>query len=137
MSHLIGMDMGTSSVKAILMTEDGKVQKVARGAFEYTKLASGGVEISAESYAKVCIDVIKELSDYASGDVKAICASSASGNLLVLDKENKPLTGIINWQDKRVGNEAKEVFDYLNPDEFYTQNISEGPLSSRAPRGIG
>ncbi|MBR3932505.1 MAG: FGGY-family carbohydrate kinase [Clostridia bacterium] len=121
MSHLIGMDMGTSSVKAILMTEDGKVQKVARGAFEYTKLASGGVEISAESYAKVCIDVIKELSDYANGDVKAICASSASGNLLVLDKENKPLTGIINWQDKRVGNEAKEVFDYLNPDEFYNQ----------------
>jgi len=121
MSHLIGMDMGTSSVKAILMTEDGKVQKVARGAFEYTKLANGGVEISAESYAKVCIDVIKELSDYANGDVKAICASSASGNLLVLDKENKPLTGIINWQDKRVGNEAKEVFDYLNPDEFYNQ----------------
>lgn len=121
MSHLIGMDMGTSSVKAILMTEDGKVQKVARGAFEYTKLASGGVEISAESYAKVCIDVIKELSDYANGDVKAICASSASGNLLVLDKENKPLTGIINWQDKRVDNEAKEVFDYLNPDEFYNQ----------------
>lgn len=121
MSHLIGMDMGTSSVKAILMTEDGKVQKVARGAFEYTKLANGGVEISAESYAKVCIDVIKELSDYAKGDVKAICASSASGNLLVLDKENKPLTGIINWQDKRVGDEAKEVFDYLNPDEFYNQ----------------
>lgn len=121
MSYLIGMDMGTSSVKAILMTEDGKVQKVARGAFEYTKLEDGGVEISANDYAKVCIDVIKELAIYANGDVKAICASSASGNLLVLDKENRPLTGIINWQDKRVGSEAKEVFDYLDSDEFYKQ----------------
>lgn len=121
MSYLIGMDMGTSSVKAILMTEDGKVQKVARGAFEYTKLSNGGVEISADDYAKVCIDVIKTLADAANGDVKAICASSASGNLLVLDKENKPLTGIINWQDKRVGNEAKEVFDYLDGDAFYRQ----------------
>jgi len=121
MSHLIGMDMGTSSVKAILMTEDGKVIKVARGAFDYTKLENGGVEISAEDYAKVCIDVIKELADAAGGDVKAVCASSASGNLLVLDKENKPLTGIINWQDKRVGDEAKEVFSYLDTDEFYKQ----------------
>ncbi len=121
MSHLIGMDMGTSSVKAILMTEDGKVQKVARGAFDYTKLENGGVEISAKDFANVCIGVIKELSDAAKGDVKAICASSASGNLLVLDKENKPLTGIINWQDKRVGNEAREVFDYLDSDAFYRQ----------------
>lgn len=121
MANLIGMDMGTSSVKAILMTEDGKVQKVARGAFEYTKLENGGVEISADDFSKVCIDVIKELADYANGDVKAICASSASGNLLLLDKENKPLTGIINWQDKRVGDEAKELFDYLDTDAFYKQ----------------
>lgn len=121
MRHLIGMDMGTSSVKAILMTEDGKVQKVARGAFEYTRLSNGGVEISADDYAKVCIDVIKTLADAANGDVKAICASSASGNLLVLDKENKPLTGIINWQDKRVGEEAKEIFGDMDTDAFYKQ----------------
>lgn len=121
MSYLIGMDMGTSSVKAILMTEDGKVQKVSRGAFDYTKLENGGVEISAEDYAKVCIDVIKELADSVCGDVKAICASSASGNLLVLDKENKPLTGIINWQDKRVGEEAREIFGYLDTNSFYRQ----------------
>ncbi len=121
MSHLIGMDMGTSSVKAILMTEGGKVQKVARGAFNYTRLENGGVEISAEDYSKVCIDVIKELADSANGDVKAICASSASGNLLVLDKENKPLTGIINWQDKRVKEEAREVFADIDTDAFYRQ----------------
>ena len=121
MNHLIGMDMGTSSVKAILMTEEGKVLKVARGAFDYTTTDDGVVEIAAEAYAKVCIDVIKELSDAAGGDVKAICASSASGNLLVLDKQNKPLTAIINWQDKRVGNEAKEIFENLDTDAFYRQ----------------
>ncbi|MBQ6894414.1 MAG: hypothetical protein IJN40_02850 [Clostridia bacterium] len=121
MSHLIGMDMGTSSVKAILMAEDGKVIKVARGAFEYTTLENGGVEISAETYAKVCLDVIKDLANSAGGDVKAVCASSASGNLLVLDKENNPLTGIINWQDKRVKEEAREVFADIDTDSFYSQ----------------
>lgn len=74
-----------------------------------------------KTYTKVCIDVIKSLADAADGDVKAICASSASGNLLVLDKENKALTGIINWQDKRVKEEAIEVFSYINTDEFYKQ----------------
>lgn len=121
MGYLIGLDMGTSSVKAILMTTDGKVQKVARGVFNYTRFPNGGIEISAEEYSRVCIRAIKELADSADGDVIGICASSASGNLLVLDKQNKPMTGIINWQDKRVGNEAREVLGDIDVDALYRQ----------------
>lgn len=119
MSYLIGLDIGTSSVKAILMSLDGKVQKVSKGTFCYNKTQDGRVEISAHDYSKVCFDVIKTLATWAKGDVKAVCASSASGNVLILDKENKPVTQIINWQDKRVKDEAMDILPHLDLDAFY------------------
>ena len=48
-----------------------------------------------------------------------ICAASASGNVLILDKNNRPITPIISWQDKRVTNEAKEVLGEYNNDKLY------------------
>ncbi len=121
MSYLIGLDIGTSSVKGVLMTLEGKVQYVSGGAFCYNKTKNGKVEIGADDFSRVCVDVIKDLSKAANGDVKAICASSASGNLLILDKKLKPSTPIINWQDARVGNEARDILPSLDLDAFYRQ----------------
>ncbi len=119
MNYLIGLDIGTSSVKGVLMTEDGAIKKTAHAAFSYTKTEGGGVEINADKFVEVCFSAIKELSGAADGEIKGICASSASGNLVVLDKENKPVTPIYNWQDKRVTSEAEEILGELDRDEFY------------------
>lgn len=121
MNNLIGLDIGTSSVKGILMTEDGKIKKVARGAFEYTKLENGGVEIAADDFISVCFSTIRELADAADDTICGICASSASGNLVILDKENKPVTPIYNWQDTRVTDEAREILGEMDLDAFYRQ----------------
>ncbi|MBR6729345.1 MAG: hypothetical protein IKL80_04200, partial [Clostridia bacterium] len=119
MNYLIGLDIGTSSVKGILMTEEGRLEKTAHGAFNYTALENGGLEIEAESFAAVCIGAIRELAKGAKGEVKGICASSASGNLVILDKENRPATPIFNWQDKRVTTEAEEILGAMDLDAFY------------------
>ena len=68
----------------------------------------------------VCLHTIKQLANAATdGDVKGVCASSASGNLLLLDEEHKPSTGIIGWQDGRVTEEAREILGSLDTDAFY------------------
>ncbi len=121
MSYLIGMDIGTSSVKAVLINESEEIIKTAHGAFEYNKTNDGIVDISAGDYIKVCINVIKELASAAKGNVSAVCSASASGNLLVLDKEYNPATPIINWQDKRVNDEALEILGEIDTDSFYRQ----------------
>ena len=119
MNYLIGLDIGTSSVKGVLLGEDGSVQKTAHKSFIYTKTAEGGVEIDAEAFIQVCFSAIRELAQAAEGSVKALCASSASGNLVVLDKENRPVTPIFNWQDERVTTEAKDVLDEMDLNAFY------------------
>ena len=117
---LIGLDIGTSSVKGILTSNDGKIIKTAHEDFDYTYLANGGVEISAEKYITACFDAIRELSK-GQENIDGFCASSASGNLLVLDKDNKPSTPIYNWQDTRVKTEAKEVLGELDLAELKLQ----------------
>lgn len=104
------------------MTTEGQVVHSARASFDYIHLDNGGVELGVEEYLASCYLALKELAGRATdGSIKGICASSASGNLLLLDKENKPITNIISWQDKRVDEEAREMLSELNADAFYRQ----------------
>lgn len=119
MKYLIGLDIGTSSVKGVLMSTDGVVIHTAHGGFVYTKLPNGGVEIDAEEFVSVCFGAIRELASATDGHILGICASSASGNLVILDKQNKPITPIYNWQDSRVTTEAKEILGDIDLDAFY------------------
>lgn len=102
------------------MTKDGKVTAKAHEDFIYKKDENGVIEISAESFLGCCKNAIKTLAESAKyGDVCGICASSASGNIVVLDKNLKPSTTVINWQDTRVTDEAREVLGDLNDDAVY------------------
>ena len=69
MKCFIGLDIGTSSVKGVLMTEDGSVKKTARGGFDYTKLENGGIEIDADDFVNVCFSAIRELTQAADGPI--------------------------------------------------------------------
>lgn len=120
MDYLIGLDIGTSSVKGVLMTTEGRIACNAKEIFAYHRLESGEVELDAEAYLAACFHAIKALANAAApGVIKGICASSASGNLLLLDQENKPMTNIISWQDKRVSEEAREVLGEMDDEAFY------------------
>ena len=119
MKYLIGLDIGTSAVKGVLMTEDGIVSHTASSPFVYTQLENGGVEIEAEKFTESCFSAIKTLANGADGEICGICASSASGNLLILDKENKPITQVFNWQDKRVTTESEEILGSIDKDALY------------------
>ena len=119
MKYLIGLDIGTSAVKGVLMREDGNVLATEGEAFRYTMLDNGGVEIEADCFINSCFTAIKKLADKAEGEIAGICASSASGNLLILDKDLNPVTPIYNWQDKRTTTEATDILGDIDKDALY------------------
>ncbi len=119
MRYLIGLDIGTSSVKGVLMSVDGKIKKEAHASFTY-ETEGDIVEISADSFLASCVSAIKTLADAASdGEICGICSASASGNLVLVDEDGKPTTPIINWQDKRVNGEPAEVLGDIDLDALY------------------
>ncbi len=103
----LGIDLGTSSVKAILKSLDGQSYKVRCG---YTdKTPDGWINAVAE--------VINELKGRTDGKIAAVGFSSQVGTYIVNGKE------VIGWQD----NVGRQELDYIKSsvcDEEFLEEIS-------------
>lgn len=119
MKDIIGLDIGTSSIKGIRIGEDGSIRIAGREKFSYRTNKSGQVEIEAREYINTCCRLLRRLSAAPGGSVLAVCAASASGNLLILNKQGAPVIPIINWQDTRVKGEAKNILQDYDSEELY------------------
>lgn len=119
MGYLIGLDIGTSSIKGVLMEQDGTVQQTARVPFSYLPLGQNRSELDPDAYLNVCFSAIRTLTEAADGDVLAVTASSASGNLILVGRNGEPLTNILGWQNHRVTNEVAEVLGDIDYDAYY------------------
>lgn len=118
---LIGLDIGTSSIKGILTSFDGKEHYTGRVPFTYTTRSDGSVEISADTYLDACFTLLRRLGDQLpeGAELAAVSAASASGNLLLLDKVGNPAGPIFNWQDCRVTDEVTRVFGDFDREAYY------------------
>lgn len=120
--YSVGLDIGTSSVKGVLIDiNTEQIIKKSRSEFLYETDESGRFEIIPENYLKSCIEVLKDLTlGLQKDNLKSICFSSASGNLLFLDDNFEPLSNIINWQDTRTNDETKIVLgENFNYDSYF------------------
>ncbi len=111
MNYTIGLDIGTTNVKGILMSESGEIAARSSVRFVYDHPYPGYVQIEADKFADNCLTVISELSRALpeGGRITGISQVSASGNLLLLGDDLKPITPIYNWQDTRVTDEVDTV----------------------------
>lgn len=118
---IIGLDIGTSSIKGILIASDGSERYTGRVPFTYSCSPDGDVEISADAYLNACFALLRELSGKLpeGAELIGVSTASASGNLLLLDKENVPVTPIHNWQDKRVSDEVTHVLGDFDTDAYF------------------
>lgn len=119
MKAFIGLDIGTSAVKGVLLSEVGEIIKTVTTRFKYffkdeAKLLSPDVFIDA------CYSTIKELAA-AKGDcdILAICSCSASGSTLFLDGDGEPLTPIIGWQTRISAEDSEELMSKEERSELY------------------
>lgn len=116
---IIGLDIGTSSVKGIRISANGEKRTTGKEAFVYRRGEAGQVEIAAEQYLAACCRLLRRLAAAEGGEIAAVCAASASGNLLILDKQGNPSTPVFNWQDTRVQGEAKQILQGISAEEIY------------------
>ena len=115
MDCFIGLDIGTSAVKGAVLSESGKILHLESEKFTYFG-ENGKRLLDPDEYCEICFSVIKKLADFVKDEYKvaAICSCCASGNLLLLDKTNKPLTPIIGWQT----HVDHSVFDGILADDY-------------------
>ena len=106
----IGVDLGTSAVKLILMDEDGRIAKTVSKEYELSFPHPGWSEQNPYDWYEQSMAGIKELLSDSELEVKGISFGGQMHGLVVLDSEDKVIRPAILWNDGRT---AKEC-EYLN-----------------------
>ena len=133
--YLIGLDLGTSAIKGILISTKGEVISKAAIPTNYIRSDDNRVEFDADEHYLKTAAVIRELSSGVADKkcITALSMASASGNTLLVDSQGTPLINAISWLDQRVTDETDIVMGDPDPAYVYEtvgwQYINSFPLS--------
>lgn len=111
--NFLGIDLGTSSVKIVIMNETGEITGSVSKDYEVNYPKAGWAEQSPEDWWKATKDGIRDLliqTNIEGTTVKGIGFSGQMHGLVILDKEGNVLRPAILWCDQR----TQEECDYLN-----------------------
>ncbi|GEN48555.1 gluconokinase [Ligilactobacillus pobuzihii] len=112
MNYIIGMDIGTTSTKAVLYGNDGKVYSHANEGYPLYRDATGMAEEDQneilEAVTKALQQVVSHI-DFKKDTLKGVSFSSANQSLIALDKDHQPLTRIQTWGDTRSTKYAEQI----------------------------
>ncbi len=112
MNCLLAIDLGTSSAKALIVAEDGRV--LGRGSAEYPirQPQPGWAEQSPDEWWDAIAFAVREAlgtSGILSGTIAAIGLSGQMHGTVLLDGEGNPLCPAIIWPDRRSQREVGEI----------------------------
>ncbi|MCL2864796.1 MAG: xylulokinase [Lachnospiraceae bacterium] len=123
----IGVDLGTSAVKLLLMDEKGKIHNVVSREHSVDFPHPGWSEQSASAWYENAKEGIRELTkDCDKSQVAGIGFGGQMHGLVILDKEDKPIRPVILWNDGRTIKETDYLNDVIGKDKLsaYTANIA-------------
>ncbi len=113
--NLLGIDIGTTSLKAAVFTEGGEM--LDKYSEEYTLDASGDmVEFDARRYIEMTDRAIESLSKY---EPVALSCDTQGETLIVTDEDGNPLRPAIVWLDNRASAEADELREKFGEERAY------------------
>ncbi|MFV0556492.1 MAG: xylulokinase [Lactovum sp.] len=128
MVYVLGIDLGTSSLKGVLMNEKGELLM--------TKSAEYGIDSPEQGYSeqrpeywtlaleKVLTSLSIEMEDFGN-QLRGISFSGQMHSLVVLDKENQPAYPAILWNDVRTSEQCQEITERLGSSLLeITKNIA-------------
>ena len=111
MSLFIGVDLGTSAVKLLLMDAGGKIYNTITREYPLEFPKPGWSQQNPEDWKRALFDGVPELlSGFDASTVAGIGAGGQMHGLVVLDENDEVIRPAILWNDGRT---AKQV-DYLN-----------------------
>uniref|UniRef100_UPI0035227745 xylulokinase n=1 Tax=Blautia faecicola TaxID=2509240 RepID=UPI0035227745 len=127
MKYYIGIDLGTSAVKLLLMDQEGQVVNIVSREYPLSFPHPGWSEQNPADWWEQSKEGIKELTKDIDGDqVAGISFGGQMHGLVILDENDQVIRPAILWNDGRTTKET----DYLNQEigkeklSEYTANIA-------------
>jgi len=118
--YVIGLDVGTTGTKALLVDENGSV--VARGYQGYGIISgdNGVVEQRAEEWWNAAVFAIKEACrKIDKNKIKGVSLSTQGASSVLVDKNFSTIGNAITWMDKRAQKECNDLLTRADSEFYY------------------
>lgn len=123
----IGVDLGTSSVKLILMNEKGEIENTISREYPISFPHPGWSEQDPEDWYRETIEGIRNLTEtYDRSEVAGISFGGQMHGLVILDEDDRIIRPAILWNDGRSVEETKYLNEVIGKGNLsrYTANIA-------------
>jgi sugar (pentulose or hexulose) kinase len=115
---LAGLDVGTTSVKALLLSTEGEEVAIGRAPTRWAR-AEHGVETSAESIVDAAQNALRDALAKVPGErVIALGVASMAEAGVLVDVHDVPLAPVIAWHDQRDEQQLDDLVAQLGADAF-------------------
>ena len=125
--YFIGIDLGTSAVKLLLMDENGNIHKIVSKEYPLYFPQPGWSEQSPEDWYKQSVEGIRELtSECDRSQIKGISFGGQMHGLVALDENDCVIRPAILWNDGRTGKQVEYLNNVVGKKNLskYTANIA-------------
>jgi len=123
----IGVDLGTSAVKLLLMDSEGKIVNVVSREYPLYVPHPGWSEQKPEDWYEQTVEGIRELvRDVDKSQVAGISFGGQMHGLVILDEEDRVIRPAILWNDGRTVQETEYLNGVIGKEKLseYTANIA-------------
>lgn len=128
--HILGIDIGTGSTKAVALDDTGKVIYTTHASYPTLQPQPGYSEQAPELIWQAFVKCVNQsVTDL--GQPRAIALSSAMHSLLPLDAQDMPLTDLILWSDNRAAAIADRIRKSASGEMLYEQTGT--PIHAMSP----
>jgi len=123
---LLGLDLGTTNVKALVTDSNGRRLAEASRAIQLFHIGNGGMEQDLEEIWQATLAVMKHAArSVDAAKIQAIGISSQGGAMQMLDCNGEPTGRVISWMDERGSSFDTTLTKELGRD-WFTQRIGHG-----------
>ncbi len=137
MGYLIGADVGSQSVKAILLDPDGKDAGSAAQACTMTHPASGWAEQDPLQWQTALAGAVRQVmtrSGVRPGEVSHLGLASQVDGVVPVDSARRPLRPAVIWLDRRASRQAAGLADRVGADRIFATTGLVADASHIAPK---
>jgi xylulokinase len=132
---IIAADIGTSSLKAALVTAKGDVLATARHGYPTHVTPEGWTEQDPRDWLDALIRAMQALAAKASLDhVSGIVFTGQMSAALLVDADHQPLRPCIIWSDQRAGEEARAASNSAGGQHLYAVTGNPATPTYSAPK---
>lgn len=128
-THLLGIDLGTSAVKALLTTTDGEVVASAFAEYPIDQPHPDHAEQTPDLWCRAAAGAVREvLARSPHTQVAAIGLSGQMHGTVLLDAAHQPLAPAAIWPDRRSAAQVKEITALVGAERLYA--ITGSPVAT-------